>query len=99
MVSRWRFLATFFASCICSEPCAAGFRPGDHHVGHWPTCPYNMVNFGPRLGLNSGPAAHSERHALLHMAPKWSSHWTTRAWLWSTLWPLLLPGQYWPMRP
>jgi len=27
MVPRWRFLATFFVSCICSEPRAAGFRP------------------------------------------------------------------------
>ena len=27
MVPRWRFLATFFASCICSEPPAAHFRP------------------------------------------------------------------------
>jgi len=27
MVPRWRFLATFFASCICSEPRAAYFRP------------------------------------------------------------------------
>ena len=27
MVPRWRFLATFFASCISSEPRAAGFRP------------------------------------------------------------------------
>jgi len=27
MVPRWRFLATFFASCICSEPRAAHFRP------------------------------------------------------------------------
>jgi len=26
MVPRWRFLATFFASCICSEPRAAHFR-------------------------------------------------------------------------
>jgi len=34
---------------------------------------------GPRLGLNSGPAAHCTCHALLHMALKWSSHWTTRA--------------------
>jgi len=34
---------------------------------------------GPRLGLNSEPAAHCARHALLHMAPKWSSHWTTQA--------------------
>jgi len=25
------------------------------------------------------PTAHSARHALLHMAPKWSSHRTTRA--------------------
>jgi len=33
---------------------------------------------GPWLGLNSRPAAHCARHALLHMAPKWSSHWTTR---------------------
>jgi len=27
MVTRWRFLATFFGSCICSEPRAAPFRP------------------------------------------------------------------------
>ena len=27
MVPRWRFLATFFASCIFGEPRAAGFRP------------------------------------------------------------------------
>jgi len=27
MVPRWRFLATFFASRICSEPRAAHFRP------------------------------------------------------------------------
>jgi len=27
MVRRWRFLATFFASCISSEPRAAHFRP------------------------------------------------------------------------
>ena len=27
MVPRWRFLATFFASCICSEPRTAHFRP------------------------------------------------------------------------
>ena len=27
MVPRWRFLATYFASCICSEPRAAPFRP------------------------------------------------------------------------
>ena len=27
MVPRWRFLATFFASCIFSEPRAAHFRP------------------------------------------------------------------------
>ena len=27
MVPRWRFLATFFASCVFSEPRAAGFRP------------------------------------------------------------------------
>jgi len=25
--TRWRFLATFFGSCICSEPRAAHFRP------------------------------------------------------------------------
>jgi len=34
---------------------------------------------GPRLQLNLEPTAHSARHALLHMASKWSSHWTTRA--------------------
>jgi len=34
---------------------------------------------GSRLGLNSGPAAHCARHALLDMAPNWSSHWTTWA--------------------
>jgi len=34
---------------------------------------------GPRLELNLEPTAHSARHALLHMAPKWSSHRTTRA--------------------
>jgi len=27
MVPRWRFLATFFASCVFSEPRAARFRP------------------------------------------------------------------------
>jgi len=27
MVPRWRFLATFFVSCVFSEPRAAGFRP------------------------------------------------------------------------
>jgi len=27
MVPRWRFLTTFFGSCICSEPRAAPFRP------------------------------------------------------------------------
>jgi len=27
MVPRWRFLATFFASCVFNEPRAAGFRP------------------------------------------------------------------------
>jgi len=27
MVRRWRFFGDFFASCICSEPCAARFRP------------------------------------------------------------------------
>ena len=27
MVHRWRFFATFFGSCICSEPRAAHFRP------------------------------------------------------------------------
>jgi len=27
MVPRWRFLATFFGSCICSQPRAAPFRP------------------------------------------------------------------------
>jgi len=40
MVPRWPFLATFFACCIFSEPCAACFRPdlhskftlGPHHV-------------------------------------------------------------------
>jgi len=31
---------------------------------------------GLRLRLNSGPAAHCMCHAVLHMAPKWSSHWT-----------------------
>jgi len=34
---------------------------------------------GPRLELNLEPTAHSARHALLHMALKWSSHRTTRA--------------------
>jgi len=34
---------------------------------------------GPWLELNLEPMAHSVRHALLHMAPKWSSHRTTRA--------------------
>jgi len=34
---------------------------------------------GPRLELNLEPTAHSARHAVLHMAPKWSSHRTTRA--------------------
>jgi len=34
---------------------------------------------GPRLELNLEPTEHSARHALLHVAPKWSSHWTTRA--------------------
>jgi len=34
---------------------------------------------GPRLELNRKPTAHCARHALLHMAPKWSSHRTTRA--------------------
>ena len=29
MVPRWRFLATFFASCISSEPRAPRFRPAD----------------------------------------------------------------------
>jgi len=29
--------------------------------------------------LNLEPAAHSAHHALLHMAPKWSSHRITRA--------------------
>ena len=32
-----------------------------------------------QLELNLEPTAHSARHALLHMVPKWSSHWTTRA--------------------
>jgi len=27
MVPRWRFFHDVFASCICSEPHAAGFRP------------------------------------------------------------------------
>jgi len=27
MVPRWRFLTTFFESCVFSEPRAAGFRP------------------------------------------------------------------------
>jgi len=27
MVPRWRFLVTFFASCVFSKPHAAGFRP------------------------------------------------------------------------
>jgi len=30
MVPRWRFLATFFASCVFSEPRAAGFRPASY---------------------------------------------------------------------
>jgi len=34
---------------------------------------------GPRLGYELGPVAHCARHALLHMAPKWSSHQTTWA--------------------
>jgi len=33
---------------------------------------------GPRLGLNSG-LRHTAHHAVLHMAPKWLAHWTTRA--------------------
>jgi len=32
---------------------------------------------GPWLGLNSRPAAHCTRHALLQIMPKLSSHWTT----------------------
>jgi len=31
------------------------------------------------LELNLDPTAHCVRHALLHTAPKWSSHWTTQA--------------------
>jgi len=38
-----------------------------------------MCLTGPRLKLNLEPMAHCTRHALLHMAPKWSSHRTTRA--------------------
>jgi len=34
---------------------------------------------GLRLELNLEPTAHCARHTLLHMAPKWSSYWTTRA--------------------
>jgi len=34
---------------------------------------------GPRLELNLEQTAHCARHALLHMAPKCSSHRTTRA--------------------
>ena len=34
---------------------------------------------GPRLKLNLEPMAHCVHHALLHMAPKWSSHRTIRA--------------------
>jgi len=37
---------------------------------------YNLP--GLRLELNLEPTAHSARHALLHVAPKWSSHRTTR---------------------
>jgi len=33
----------------------------------------------PQLELNLEPTAHSARHALLHTAPKWSSHQTTWA--------------------
>jgi len=33
---------------------------------------------GLRLELNLEPTAHSARHPLLHMAPKWSSHRTGR---------------------
>jgi len=33
----------------------------------------------PRLELNVEPTAHSTRHALLHMVPKWSSYQTTWA--------------------
>jgi len=33
----------------------------------------------PRLELNLEPTAHSARHALLHMASRWSSHRTTWA--------------------
>ena len=41
----------------------------------------------PRLELNLEPTAHSVRHTLLHMAPKWSSHRTTRAGLWGPISP------------
>ena len=34
---------------------------------------------GPQLELNLEPTAHCARHALLHMAPKWSGHRTTWA--------------------
>jgi len=37
------------------------------------------VNGPSRLELNLEPTAHTARHALLHMASKWSSHRTTRA--------------------
>ena len=58
-----------------------------------------MDALGPRLESSLG---HCERHALLHMAPKWFDHWTTWAghctWYHSTTTPdTALPSQliYW----
>ena len=54
-------------------------------VGHC-TCGHPLnPPMGPRLELNLEPAVHSARHALLHMAPKWSSHQTTWAGLTNTI--------------
>jgi len=40
---------------------------------------------GPWLELNLEPTEHSARHALLHMALKWSSHRTTQAGQYNTI--------------
>ena len=56
----------------------------DHHV-HSNYFSHNYFYVGgralprPQLELNLEPTVHSARHALLHMAPKWSSQRTTWA--------------------